>query len=212
MVNPISLKIKETTINMSSNEPRFSDPIENKIVTYELLNMLKAGSPTAFKVVYMHYYKPLENFLYVLLRDRIEAEDMTQTVFAKIWEGRDKIDPSRNFKTYLYVIARNTVMNFFKHKKVVNQFHDHASFQNNYESSQDEILFAKETELLIQLTVERMPKMRRYIYELSVNEGLSNDQIAEKLGINKANVANHLSHAKKVIREILAISFIFFHS
>lgn len=54
----------------------------------------------------------------------------------------------------------------------------------------------------------RMPPKRKMIYKLSRIEGLSNEQIAEKLGIQKKTVENHLNIALNELRDALALSIL----
>lgn len=62
---------------------------------------------------------------------------------------------------------------------------------------------ASDLQLLIDMTVENMPPQRQAVYKLSRVEGLSNDQIAEKLGLQKKTVENHLNLALGEIRKVL---------
>ena len=61
-------------------------------------------------------------------------------------------------------------------------------------------LFAKEISLLIEMVVSEMPKQRQLIYRLSKEQGLSNEEIASKLGISKRSVENQISMALKEIK------------
>ena len=64
-------------------------------------------------------------------------------------------------------------------------------------------LNAKELELIIAIAVERMPSQRRKIYQMSREQGLSNENIARELNISKRTVENHLTQALADIRKIL---------
>jgi len=186
--------------------------IEKKMITSALIKALRLRDHRAFETVYLHYRRPLEQFLFSLLRDRGEAEEIAQEVFVKIWEKREGLDPSKNFKTYIYTIARNAVMNLFGHQMVKSKYHNQAIFYEESRDTQEELLIAKETELIIELAVSRMSQMRRAVYELKHYEYLSNGEIAEKLGITKANVANHLSHARKEIKKVIYAFILLFIS
>ena len=69
-------------------------------------------------------------------------------------------------------------------------------------------LIAKDLQLLIDMVVNEMPPKRKMIYKLSRIEGLSNEQIAEKLGIQKKTVENHLNIALNELRDALALSIL----
>jgi RNA polymerase sigma-70 factor (ECF subfamily) len=51
--------------------------------------------------------------------------------------------------------------------------------------------------------VEQLPPKRQKVFRLSRNEGLSNDEIAKRMNIQKKTVENHLNHALKYLREKL---------
>ena len=70
-------------------------------------------------------------------------------------------------------------------------------------------LFAKEISLLIEMVVSEMPKQRQLIYRLSKEQGLSNEEIASKLGISKRSVENQISMALKEIKRAISFYLIF---
>lgn len=178
---------------------------ESRIITPELLGLLRKGDHAAFKTVYIHYYAPIESFLFRLLRSHDEAEEICQNVFLVLWERRAELDPSRNIKTLLYTIAKNAVMNLFKHQKVLQKYHQQHTHDDLDSLTGEDILIAQEKELLAEITVRNMPPMRRRIFEMSRYENMSNDAIAQELGMSKENVANHLSQARKDIKKVLSI-------
>ena len=55
------------------------------------------------------------------------------------------------------------------------------------------------------MVVDNMPSQRQAIYRMSREEGLSNEQIAEKMGLQKKTVENHINLALRDIREMLKI-------
>lgn len=67
----------------------------------------------------------------------------------------------------------------------------------------EDLLIAQEKELLIELAVKNMPPMRRKIFEMSRQQNLSHEEIAQHLDTSKHNVANHLSQALKKIKRTL---------
>lgn len=167
------------------------------------LEALRGGDHEAYNAVYVHYREMIGNFLYKLLRSREEAEEITQNVFMTLWERRSELDPSRNIRTLLYTVARNAVMNQFKRRKVFEKYQQSNDPDDTENLTAEDILIAQERELLIELTVENMPEMRRKIFEMSRREHLSNEDIAEQLDTSRQNVANHLSQALKQIKHAL---------
>ena len=197
---------KDLTRNASDNKDRESTERtsrENGPVTVELLEALRDGDHEAYKTVYLHYRGPIENFLYKLLRSREEAEEIAQHVFMTLWERRAELDPSKNIRTLLYTIARNAVVNLFKRQRV---FEKYQKMQDSGEQdllTGEDLLIAQEKELLIELAVKNMPPMRRKIFEMSRQQNLSHEEIAQHLDTSKHNVANHLSQAMKKIKRTI---------
>ncbi len=63
------------------------------------------------------HLKATYNFVYRYVGNAHDAEDITQDTFIKAWKNISKFDVSRNFKTWLFAIARNTALDFLKKKK-----------------------------------------------------------------------------------------------
>ncbi|MDR3269527.1 MAG: hypothetical protein LBT83_10745, partial [Tannerella sp.] len=74
-----------------------------------LLTRLKQGEEAAFEAVYWKYSAWIYNFVHSLLQDKTLTEDVTQSVFLKIWEKHAEIDAAANFESWLFTIARNLV-------------------------------------------------------------------------------------------------------
>ncbi len=66
----------------------------------------------------------------------------------------------------------------------------------------------KELSILIDIAIEQMPEQRRRIFKMSRKEGLSNEEISQKLQINKRTVENHVSQALADLREVVRGTFL----
>jgi len=182
---------------------------EVEVITPEITFELKCGNEEAFKTVYVHYYNSIQKFLFSLLRSKEESEEITQDVFMTLWEKREQIDPASNIKSFIYTIARNAAMNFFDRQKVIERFSRTVIINESDDITSEDIFIAQETELLIKLIVTNMPKTRRVVFEMSQYQNMDHEAIATTLGISKLNVANHLAHARKEIKGIIALFLLF---
>lgn len=68
----------------------------------------------ALEVLVSRYLKVIYNFTYRAVANREEAEDLTQKVFIKVWKNLSKFDASKTFKPWLYKIAKNTYLDYYK--------------------------------------------------------------------------------------------------
>ena len=169
---------------------------------------LALGSHDAFKRLFMNYFPKVKYFIEHLVKSEIIAEELAQDVFMKIWERRERLVTLESFNSYVYRMAKNAALNHLRHKYIEESYLE--DYEGESERTIEGDLYAREMELLEKLTVGRMPKKRKAIYEMSRREGLSNDEIAIRMGISKKTVENHLNLALKEIRKTLLLFASFF--
>src|SRR5712692_3560940 len=77
----------------------------------QLMLDVKAGDEQSFALLLQRYRAPLVNFLYRMVRERAEAEDLAQEVFLRVYRARKDYVPSAKFTTWLFRIATNLALN-----------------------------------------------------------------------------------------------------
>jgi len=77
----------------------------------QLMLDVKAGDETSFALLLQRYRRPLVNFLYRMVRNREQAEDLAQEVFLRVYRAREEYVPSAKFTTWLFRIATNLALN-----------------------------------------------------------------------------------------------------
>jgi len=167
------------------------------------------GNHKAFEDIFILYFRRVKVFIGGIIKSDVDAEELAQDVFIKLWLNREQIDVNKSINAYLYAIARNATFNYLKHKNV------EQSYLSGYKQNEDvdtpeEIYFAREIKLLIEMTVTQMPVQRRRIYSLSRDKGISNEDIANQLNISKKTVENQLSLAVKEIRKVVSLFFLLY--
>lgn len=167
-----------------------------------LLTQLTEGNQTAFGNVYTYYRTPALRFCYSLVKDKDEAENIVQDVFIKIWERRATINPSLNFKSYLFTCLKNLSFDYLKQleKSGVGKkrYLDLMSETDAYTSETDEDPAEKLRE-----AIHSLSKKRQLIFRLNIESDKSYQEIAEALDISKNTVKNQLVKAKQHLRERL---------
>jgi RNA polymerase sigma-70 factor (ECF subfamily) len=181
--------------------------IMNSKITIETLEALRNGEHSAFEAVFIAYFNKIQSFIYGYIKSKTDAEDLTEDLFVNLWTNRQSIDLSKSFDSYLHTIARNAAINFLKHKYMSESYQKN-TISLECGSTSEEDLIAKELGIFIDEVVERMPEQRKQIYILSRNKGLTNAEIAERLGTTKRNVESQLSFALKEIRKAISLFFI----
>ncbi len=180
----------------------------------ELLLLIQKDDRVAFYRLYERYGKRLYGFVLGFLKQEVDAEEIVQEVFIKIWESRNKIDVYSSFEAYIFTIAYNATISLLRKRIIENRYLEHlksVQLENSpeiIEEIQFQELNKKVKSLLNQLT----PRQKE-IFLLSREEGLSHREIAEKLNISvltvKKHIANTLSFLKSNLDNSLIISLLF---
>lgn len=175
-------------------------------VTEKTIRALRKGCHKAFEQVFSSYYAKIKIFIAGLIKSDVDAEELAEELFVNLWINRKEIDADKSFSAYLHTIAHNMVMNYLRRKYIHNDYLNKQA-EANYSYSSEEELIARETSLLLELAVDKMPEQRRQIFLLSRKEGLKNEDIAIRLQTTKHNVESQLSIALKELRKLTIIAF-----
>ncbi len=168
-----------------------------------VLNHLQKGDPKAFEQIFLAYYGKVKNFIGTIIKSESDAEDLAQDIFVKLWNNREAVDLQKSFNAYLYTIARNSAFNYLKHKNVCNTYITDNPYRD-MDITPEDMIYAKEIGLLIEMSVEKMPEQQKRIYRLSRNEGLTNEEIAARLSISKKTVENQLSIVIQKLKKVIS--------
>jgi len=169
----------------------------------ENIKLLQNGSNEAFEYLYYAYSPRLYGFVYNLTKSADMAEEVVQESFIKIWENRASIQPDYSFKSYLFMIARNHVINVFRRQSLISQLEDYDAFEDNLAFSDNNTEnFAELNDLkaYIEKAKAHLTPRQQQIFELSREKGLSNQEIADLLKITNQSVKNQLSTSLRTLQ------------
>lgn len=168
----------------------------------ELLLLLLNGNEQAFEKIYRLYSSRLYGNLLKLVKSETEAQEILQDVFLKIWDNRQNIDIEKSFRSYLFKIAENKVVDFFR--KVARDKKREAeliSLATNEYVPVEELLQSDEKTALLQKAIDSLPPQRQQVFRLCKLEGKSYKEVSEQLGISVSTISDHIVKATKSIRD-----------
>lgn len=168
----------------------------------ELISGLKVGNLKSYEVLFQLKYNTFYTYIKGFVKDCWIAEDITQNIFMKVWIHRNNLNPELSIHSYLYVLAKNEIYNYFREKS--KQLSFNAIDVNSHVCNDLEDQYnAKEIEEKVAYAVSEMSAQRREIFRLSRIEHLSNKEIAERLNISVRTVEKHIELALKDLRKML---------
>ncbi len=159
---------------------------------------------SGFESLFKELYAPMYRYAFGLLSDEIQAEEVVQNVFLKLWQQRSQIKIETNMKSYLYRAVHNQSMNILSHEKVKEKYQHYAKSQSvQYAETPIEAIYTKELKAHIANAMMKIPEKCRTVFHLSRQEDMTYKAIAEQLGIAVKTVENQMSKALRILREEL---------
>lgn len=158
-------------------------------------------SEEEFRKAFAEFYKPIRSFIYYKCGDVDTAEDITQDVFMKLWETRNKID-KRTIKAYLYTIAQNTTINHIKRQQLLYKFQKLPTQDRDYDSP-EKLLEIAEYEERVSSVIASLPEGGREVFLMNRLEDLTYNEIADRLGLSVKAVEKRMSKVLRILREKL---------
>lgn len=171
-----------------------------KCCNEDTLERVSKGDEVAFTQLYHYFEIPAYKYCYSLLKNEEDSENMVQDVFIKIWEKRTRINPKLNFNSYLFTCLRNQAFDHLKKMEKNSQTNfQYLEFEEQYYSEEEDYKEARIVSLYS--AIETLSIKRKEILRLNIEEGMSYQEIAEKMKISKNTVKNQLLKAKQHLRE-----------
>lgn len=183
----------------------------------EIIREILNGNEDLFAVLVSRYEKPIFNYVYGMVRQRQDAEDLTQEAFVKAFFALKTYKDSFEFSTWMYRIARNVCLDYFRRQKIRSVFSLNTPVGEEEEDELGDFLPAGqdpeegvlEGELLerVSQAVGRLPWKFREVIILRYIEELPYEDIAQILGVPVGTVKTYLHRAKTKLREMLGEEF-----
>jgi RNA polymerase sigma-70 factor, ECF subfamily len=184
----------------------------------QLMLDVKAGDEQSFALLLQRYRRPLVNFLYRMVREREEAEDLAQEVFLRVYRARKDYVPSAKFTTWLFRIATNLALNSvrdnrYQRMEVSIDAPVSADAEEGDERTLDvaekhpnieQHLIEEARRKMIRHAVEKLPEKQRAAVLLHKYQELDYNEIAKILQCSESALKSLLFRAYETLRVELA--------
>lgn len=178
--------------------------MENLLNEQVILNRVAADDRDAFRQVYNHYYGAVQQYVLLFSFDSSKLDELTQDVFVRIWEKRHKLTNVESFQNYLFKITKNQVLNYIRGCRVQQRIKEAQQLTDEpVTDDTDHKLVLNQYYQMAAEAIEQLPAGRKQVLKMSIDEGLTLDEIAEKLGISKSGVKNQLYAGIAHVRQYL---------
>lgn len=178
-------------------------------VVENMMKRVAEGDKMAFDKLFFMYYPKILNYLSHFISSKEQSEDMAQDFFINLWRNRHFLETVKNPDGYFFISSRNMALNYLK-KVRYDSIDIDECLEIPSELAADKEYEAFETDLLVKLIADAMPAQRRRIFYMSRYDGLSNSEIASRLGISKKTVENQINRALKELRKLRYFIFLIY--
>jgi len=168
-----------------------------------IISAIHNGSTFGYEYLYDKYRGSIFYFIFLMVKNYTDAEDLTLETFAKAFDKLDSYSPTNEFSTWLYRIAKNTTIDHLRTKD--RRPSDIVEIENlplisDYRTPEEELI-SSEGVGFIEESIEQLSPKAKKVMKLHI-DGYSDEEISEETGIMHGAVRSLLCRARKQLNEI----------
>jgi RNA polymerase sigma-70 factor (ECF subfamily) len=162
------------------------------------------GNLQAFERLFRSYYQMLCGYSLKFVGDPDTAEEIVQDLFYTLWEKRDELKINSSVKSYLFSAVHNKCLKYIEHRTVEQKYRNYyLRHESEIDSEPYDSAHVVELQRIIDHTLDTMPEKCGRIFRLSRFEGLTYQEIAQKLSISVKTVETSMGRALRHLRKNL---------
>jgi len=170
---------------------------------YELIQACLSGDTEHFSDLVERYKNLVYSIILRQTSDSEEANDISQEVFLKVYRNLDKYSHEFKFSTWIMRITANHIIDTRRRKKFETvPYEDYAPTQNSI-SPETEYIRREQTARIGKI-VSGLPDMYKIPVVLYHQQGMSYNEIAEKIGEPLSKIKNRIFRGRKMLKTLLA--------
>ncbi len=178
-----------------------------------LMVAFQKGDSEAFDQIIDKYHKPIVNFIYKIVNNSAEAEELAQEVFLRIYRARHTYEPKARFAAWIYRIATNLSyresdrkrrMRFWHHRD--NSLADPAAAEEVFHDpvpDAESRLISAELGQAVRRAIGSLPRNEKVALVLRRYQDLSYKEIAEIMHCTEAAVKTYIHRGKLHVRDLI---------
>lgn len=173
--------------------------ITSETSDHDLAVQIKQSDTEAFKIIYYRYHKSLYSFIWRKTQNTDISNDLTQEVYTRFWQNREKLDAKKSLKGFLFRTASNLIIDHYRKE---------SSKQRSIEKHQF-VLYTSDNENHFEIkdsidkVLNSLSEKQKEVFILNRIEGLKLHEIADMLEISVKKVEYRLYKALVALRNAL---------
>ena len=153
------------------------------------------------KQLYRKYFKTMFQICLSYSGDRVEAKDILQEAFIKVFINLENFNPKNSLEGWIRRIVTNTAIDYFRRR-------ERLVFKNEFPDEPDDeergsFSFQDLTDDIILYYIKQLPDGARVVFNLFAVEGLSHKEISKKLTITEGTSKSQYRRARNLLKNWL---------
>lgn len=169
----------------------------------KLIAAIRKDDYASYDKLFVRYYSRLCCYVYRLLMDKEDAEDVVQDLFFTLWNNRKKIEIVENVSGYLYKMAKNLALN---------HIHTKTNYKTLLENREEPLLYYEENPLELEEfrmalydCINLLPGRCKEVLLLHRVKGLKQQEIANQLSISVKTIKNQIWSSLQRLKKCLEV-------
>ena len=160
-----------------------------------------SGGPTQASVerIWNQFSTRLAQFIRARVTNPATAEDILQDVFLKFQRRLDELRDPAKVQGWLFLVARNAIIDHYRTRKPTSEL----SESSPVELAATDGIEIEELHVMLRRIIDRLPKPYHEAFVLTAFEGLSQKEVAGRLGISVSGVKSRVHRAREQLKEML---------
>lgn len=186
------------------NHPIPGEMVIRHLPEPELCLRLRNGEERAFREIFDRFHHRIYNFGMHFLKDHAQSEEIVQITFLQFWMYRENLDPQHAIAPLLFTIARRTLIDAWRKAASTQKFRMRIrGLVQPSANVTDEQILAGDLDRMTQAAIGKLNEHQQKVFKLSRLDGLSYDEIAQRMQISRNTVKYHLGNALRTLRSHL---------
>jgi RNA polymerase sigma factor (sigma-70 family) len=197
-----------TTLPTGPPDPEQQRKLDSRNEDAQIIQAALSGNDRAYKLLMNKYHDAIFSFIYRMIHDREQVEDLTQEAFIKAFASLGSFNDEYAFSTWLYKIATNNCIDYIRKRKLqtfsIDKPIEARDSDFTFELSDDsyeadkELISGQRARLLTQ-AIETLPEKYRKVIHLRHVEERSYEEIARQLRLPIGTVKAHIFRARELL-------------
>lgn len=170
------------------------------LTDHELIKKFQDGSEQAFDDLVRRHFTEVVRFFHSITGNIMEAEDLAQDVFLRLYKALKRFRFQAQFNTYLYRVNGNIANNYLRRNRWKDFLHlDQTPEISNEGNSQS----TSQDRQQLWRAVATLPKQQRLVIMMRISQELPFKTIADILQTSEGSVKVSYHHGVNKLKELL---------